>query len=182
MEGHVYALHNFRQTGRMSALTETEIFDCLITNFKLAAEHCDDLAKRPISGPAYLSLRDELALIEGAMQQASFWRGDHRWLEISRMIPEAHRLAGEWLRGVEVETDTPGLIVRRPIPAGELHPMFVKLAEFLRWAAVQAQEIKNAKTNKLGDLAYVAPRAPRNVSRQGWEPRASGLVIPAGAA
>jgi len=166
----------------MSQLTETEIFDRLVTSFKLAAEDCDTLAKRPISSPAYLSLRDELRTIEGAMQQASFFREDERWLDIARKIPEAHRLAGEWLRGVQVESDIPGVIVRKPIPAGELHPCFVKLAEFLRWCAVKADEIRHARTGRAG--AYLNPvgRAERRQGHFGWAPRKSGLIVPASAA
>lgn len=166
----------------MSALTENEIFDCLIANFRLAAEDCDALAKRPISGPAYVDLRDHLALIDGAMKQAAFWREDERWLSISEQIPQAHRLAGEWLRGVEVESETPGVVIRRPIPAGELHPCFLKLAEFLRWCAVEAAKLKDAKTNQTG--AYLIDRgtAHRRPGHFGWQGRNSGLIVPAGAA
>ena len=163
----------------MSALTEAEIFSRMVASFKQAAEDCDTLAKRPISSPAYLSLRDELALIEGTFQQTAFWREDDRWLDIARQIPEAHRLAGEWLRGVEVETNTPGLIVRRPLPEGELHPMFVKLAGFLRWCAAKADEMRHAKTNVLGANLRPIPRGNRNVSHSGWAATNSGLIVPA---
>lgn len=166
----------------MSDLSEAEIFDCLITNFRLAAEDCDALAKRPISGVAYVDLRDHLALIDGAMKQAAFWREDERWLDISEKVPVAHRLAGEWLRGVEVESDVPGVIIRKPIGAGELHPCFVKLAEFLRWCAVEAAKLKDAKTNQTG--AYLIDRgtAPRRAGHMGWRGTQSGLIVPAGAA
>jgi hypothetical protein len=166
----------------MSVLTEREIFDRLVASFKQAAEDCDALAKRPVSSPAYLSLRDELALIEGCFQQAAFWREDDRWLEIARQIPEAHRLAGEWLRGVEVESNTPGVVVRRPIPEGELHPMFVKLAEFLRWCAMKADEMRHAKTGKMGANLAPLPPGRRNISYSGWTATGSGLIVPASAA
>jgi hypothetical protein len=165
----------------MSQTTEAEIFDCLVTNFRLAAENCDTLANRPVSSPAYVNLRDELKLIEGAFHQACFWREDERWLDIARQIPEAHRLAGEWLRGVEVESDVPGAIVRRPIPEGQLHPMFAKLAEFLRWCAEKANELRHAKTGVMGANLRPIPHGPRNVSQQGWRAR-GGLIVPASAA
>jgi len=163
----------------MSVLTEIEIFDRMVASFKQAAEDCDVLAKRPISSPAYLSLRDELRLIEGTFQQAAFWREDERWLDIARQIPVAHRLAGEWLRGIEVESDIPGAIVRQPIPAGQLHPMFVKLAEFLRWCAAKAEEMRHAKTGVMGANLRPIPRGERNVSHSGWAATDSGLIVPA---
>ena len=166
----------------MSVLTENEIFSRMVASFKQAAEDCDALAKRPVSSPAYLSLRDELALIEGSFQQTAFWREDDRWLEIARQIPEAHRLAGEWLRGVEVESNTPGVVVRRPIPEGTLHPMFVKLAEFLRWCADKANEMRHAKTNVVGANLRPLPRGERNISQTGWTATNSGLIVPASAA
>jgi len=166
----------------MSVLTETEIFDRMVASFKQAAEDCDALAKRPVSGPAYLSLRDELALIEGCFQQAAFWREDERWLDIARQIPVAHRLAGDWLRGEEVESNTPGVVIRRPISEGRLHPMFVKLAEFLRWCAAKAEEMRHAKTGVMGANLRPIPRGERNVSHSGWAATNSGLIVPAGAA
>ena len=166
----------------MAALTEQEIFNRMVASFKQAAEDCDVLAKRPISSPAYLSLRDELALIEGTFQQTAFFREDDRWLEIARQIPVAHKLAGEWLRGVEVESNTPGVVIRRPIPAGTLHPMFVKLAEFLRWCAAKADEMRHSKTGVVGANLRPIPRGNRNVSHSGWAATDSGLIVPAGAA
>ena len=166
----------------MSVLTEAEIFDCLVSNFKLAAEDCDALAKRPVSGPAYMSLRDCLASIDGAMKQAAFWREDQRWLLISEQIPQAHKLAGEWLRGVEVESDTPGVMIRRPIPEGELHPCFAKLAEFLRFCAVETEKLRHAKTNKTGAYLLDPGSSSRRAGHVGWQPRESGLIVPAGAA
>lgn len=166
----------------MSVLTEQEIFDRMVASFKQAAEDCDALAKRPVSSPEYLSLRDELALIEGCFQQTAFWREDDRWLDIARQIPVAHRLAGEWLRGVEVESNTPGVVIRKPIPEGQLHPMFVKLAEFLRWCAAKAEEMRHAKTGRLGANLSPVPGGSRNVSHTGWTGTHSGLIVPASAA
>ena len=166
----------------MGQTTEQEIFDCIVTNFRLAAENCDELAKRPISSPEYMRLRDELKLIEGAFHQASFWREDERWLDVARQIPEAHRLAGEWLRGEEIESEVPGVIMRRPIPEGHLHPMFVKLAEFLRWCMAKAEELRHAKTGVLGANLRPVPRGDRNVSHQGWVSTNSGLIVPTSAA
>lgn len=161
----------------MSDLTEVEIFDCLVSNFRMAAEDCDALAARPVSGPAYIRLRDELALIEGACRQAAAWRMDDRWLDIAAKMPTAHRLAGEWLRGVQQPDGS-----RRPIPAGQLHPMFLELAKFLRWAATVADECRHAKTGRTGDNLRPLPASERTAGRSGWRKTTGGLLVPDGAA
>jgi hypothetical protein len=106
-------------------ITEAEIWDCLRTNFRLAAEHCDDLAKLPAQGPTYQLLLGELSLIEGACRQAAHWREDAGgvtlppgqpgahgfeavrlgetdsagWLDVAHMMGEVHKRCGGWIRG-----------------------------------------------------------------------------------
>jgi hypothetical protein len=72
----------------MGALTEPEIFDCLRTNFRLAANLCVELATKPRKGPNYNKLREALKLIEGAARQAAYWRSDARWLQIGLQMAE----------------------------------------------------------------------------------------------
>ena len=169
----------------MGELTEVEIFDCLQANFKLAAAHCEDLAKLPRKGPAYKALRDELRLIEGAARQAAFWRGgDARWLKIGHMMAEAHKRAGDWLRGYKLPTGQ--RITHRE---GTLHPYFMKLADNLRAGARAAERLRTTKTGKIGSILPTPGRGPhRDTIPVGWNPapRAEhvsqgGIILPSGA-
>lgn len=160
----------------MGQLTEAEIFECLKTNFRLAAEDCDKLAVSPRKGPTYASLRDKLELIEGACRQASAWRQDTRWLAIGMYMAKAHDLSLEWLRGISAGPGRP----RVKIAAGEMHPLFVKLAENLRAAEKKAEEYRTKATGKVGTILPAAQRAPlRDTTPIGWR-RPSGLIVPPG--
>lgn len=151
----------------MGALTEIEIFDCLATNFKLAAEHCDDLAKSPIRGPTYNKLRHELGLIEGACRQASLWRQDTRWLPIGRKMAEAHQQAGNWLRGYK-DPITGRRIAFAP---GQQNPLFRMLAKCLRALHKIAEDMRTKATGRVGMILSVAPRGPhRDTKPVGWAP------------
>src|SRR6266567_3440125 len=121
----------------MGDLSETEIFDCLASNFRLAAEHCEDLARLPAKGPTYVKFRNELKLIEGAARQAAHWRCDARFLSIGIACAKAHELAGEWLRGIRMPSGG-----RRPLAKGEIHPSFMTLASFLRKCQAKAEDVK----------------------------------------
>ncbi len=162
----------------MGSLTETEIFDCLSTNFRLAAEDCEKLARLPRKGPTYSNLRDKLELLEGACRQASVWRQDTRWLQIGMAMAEAHKRAGEWLRGIKI-AGRPGRI---KIADGHMHPLFLKLAENLRLGQKKAEELRDKRTNRVGMILPELGRAPlRDTTPVGWR-RSSGLIVPAGAA
>ena len=166
----------------MGALTEQDIFVCLTENFKLAAQHCEELAKLPRKGPIYKALRDELRLIEGAARQAAFWRGgDARWLQIGHMMAEAHKRAGDWLRGYNLPTGQ-----RVSHREGTLHPYFMKLAENLRAGARAAERLRTSRTGKIGPILPTPGRGPhRDTKPVGWTPgdRVSrgGIILPAGA-
>lgn len=165
----------------MGALTEPEIFDCLRTNFRLAAQCSEDLATLPKKGPTYRKLREALKLIEGAARQAAYWRQDARWLQIGLQAAHVHQTAGEWLRGVKQPNGG-----RRPIPEGEKHPLFVKLAEVLRAGLVRAEQYRTAKTGRVGTILPVPLPGPhrdtRPVSMAGLKRSKGGILIPAGAA
>ena len=178
----------------MASHTEVEIFDCLKTNLRLAAQSCDKLAVSPRKGPIYAKLRDELRLVEGACRQAAFWRGgDARWLKIGMFMAEAHKRAGGWLRGIPYDVQTPegGTVVRhKPIAMGEKHPLFVKLAENLRFCRELAVKLRDKATGVIG---AVLPEPVNNgrrvgapVSVAGLPPgmlrTASGLIVPQGMA
>ena len=161
----------------MGQLTEPEIFACLSENFRLAAEDCEKLAKHARKGPTYAALRDKLELLEGACRQAAHWRGDSRWLQIGLHMAKAHELSLEWLRGIPAGPGRP----RIKIAKGELHPLFVKLAENLRAAQKKAEEFRTKATGKIGTILPETQRAPlRDTTPVGWR-RQSGLIVPAGA-
>lgn len=151
----------------MGALTEAEIFDCLADNIKLAAQHCEDLAKLPRKGPSYLSLRTELKLIEGCCRQASAWREDTRWLNLGLMMGEAHKKAGGWLRGYKVRG------VRVKIAEGQLNPLFLLLAANLRAFGVLAEQTRTQRTGKVGMILPEMQRAP--IRTQGRQVQVSNL-------
>lgn len=160
----------------MAKLTEAEIFDCLETNFRLAAEHCEDLAKLPRKGPTYKKLIEELKLCEGACRQAAVWREDSRWFPIGLLMEEAHKRAGNWLRGVP----QPGG-GSRPLAEGVLHPCFMKLADNLRLALKLAMQTKTQATHHRGMiLPAQLPGPHRDTVPVGWTPalaRTSGGII-----
>lgn len=158
----------------MGTLTESEIFDCLSTNFRLAAEDCEKLAKSPRKGQTYAALRDKLELLEGACRQASLWRQDTRWLAIGMAMAEAHKRAHGWLMGVKINGGP-----RIKVANGHMHPLFLKLAENLRLAQRKAEEIRTHKTNRVGMILPPTAAAPRRDTMPiGWR-RPSGLIIPA---
>lgn len=150
----------------MGALTEKEIFDCLVTNFRLAAEDADRLAVAPLKGQIYDRFRRELQLIEGACRQASTWREDTRWLPFGLMIAKAHAMAGDWLRGVKMPDGT-----RIKIRNGELHPLFAMLAENLRALQIVAERTRTDKTGIRGMILPTTQAAPhRDTIPVGWSP------------
>lgn len=169
----------------MSALTEAEIFECLSANFKLAAEHCDDLAKLPRKGPTYRKLCDELLLIEGACRQAGYWRQDARWFHFGLMMEEAHKRAGGWLRGIKGPNGVPVKLA-----PGHIHPLFAKLAENLRAGHAKAEEFRTKATGRVGMILPIPQTPPtRTQDRQvqvllppGMRSTPSGLIVPQGTA
>lgn len=162
----------------MAKLTEAEIFDCLETNFRLAAEHCEDLAKLPRKGPTYRKLIEELKLCEGACRQVAVWREDSRWFKIGLMMEEAHKRAGDWLRGIA----QPGG-GRRPLAEGVRHPLFMKLAENLRAAHKLAVDTKDKATHRVGMiLPAELPGPHRDTVPVGWTGALArtpgGIILP----
>jgi hypothetical protein len=159
----------------MGDLTESEIFDCLTDNFRKAASLCEDLARHPRKGPIYRELRDSLKLIEGACRQASAWREDTRWLRIGLLMAEAHKRAGDWLRGIKLPNGQ-----RVKLAEGHLHPCFVGLAENLRAGERKAEEFRTRATGRLGMILPIEQPGPHRDSRPVGYRRASGLIVPIG--
>ena len=164
----------------MGALTEIEIFDCLVTNFRLAAEDADALAVLPFKGECYDRFRRELQLIEGACRQASAWREDTRWLPIGLMIAEVHTRAGDWLRGIKTPSG-----VRTLLRLVDLHPVYMAPAWVLRAYAKDVDNLRNRKTGKSGMILPKPLEGPHRDTRpvhvSGVHFTPSGLIVPSAA-
>lgn len=170
----------------MGALTETEIFDRMIDSLKAAVQACEDLAVKPMKGPSYRKLQEHLPLIEGCCRQASAWREDTRWLSLGMMMAEAHRRAGDWLRGVR-DPQTGRL---RLIPEGVKHPLFMKLAENLRGLMTSAEKLRTDATRRMGMILPDPLPGPHRQIKDNYSiplpdgvvRRPSGLIVPSEAA
>lgn len=146
----------------MDALNETQLLGRLVENFRLAAEDCDALAVLPAKGPTYDKLRKRLKVVEDDCRMVGSLRADARWLQIGLMMAATHRMAGDWLRGLKGDDG-----IRRRIPAGTMHPLFVKLAENLRAAMISAQNLRTKATGRTGPiLPKPLPAPTRTQGRQ----------------
>ena len=144
----------------MGALTEREIIDCMETNLGLAIQNCEDLARLPLKGPSYVKLRENLKLIEGCCRQASAWREDTRWLNVGLVMAEAHKRAGDWLRGNKTPEG-----VRIKLAPGEMHPLFMKLADNLRSLQLACHQLRHQRVGKLGMILPPVLPAPHRDTR-----------------
>jgi len=156
----------------MARLTEVEIFNRMQESLRAAEQACIDLATIPAKGANYDALRTHLKLIEGCCRQASAWREDTRWLPIGLMMAEAHRRAGDWLRGIKMPDGS-----RRHLVAGELHPNFVKLAENLKALGVACQRLRTARTGRRGIILPQPQVAPHRDFRP-VQVSTGGILLP----
>lgn len=155
----------------MGALTEQEIFDCMVDNFRVAAQCCDDLAASPVTGPPYNRLRQALGLIEGACRQAAAWRQDSRWYPLGLKMAEAHKRAGDWLRGArDKKTNMP---IR--LAPDHRRRCFTMLAANLRAGEKMARDLKTRATGTIGPILPEPYRIIRPMQKT-----KSGLILPAG--
>lgn len=153
----------------MGALTEREIFDCMETNLGFAVQHCEDLARLPLKGPTYVKLRENLKLIEGCCRQASAWREDTRWLGVGMTMAEAHKRAGDWLRGDRTPEGA-----RIKLAPGEMHPLFMKLADNLRGLKRVCEQLRHQRVGKLGMILPDMSHGPHR------DTRPSRVILPSG--
>ena len=153
----------------MGHVTEAEIAACLVHNFRLAAQHCDDLAVLPARGPTYRKLRDELKLIEGCCRQLSAYREDTRWLPVGLMMAEAHRRAGSWLRDKSMP---------RTATTNAAHPLFTRLAENLRAGQKAAERLRDMATYRVGMILPDPLPGPHRETRPVQVMTPGGLIVP----
>ena len=168
----------------MREWSEREVFSFLHDHFGKAADACEKLARFRVRGKVYNELRHDLEKIEDMCRIVHYMRQDARWLQVGLRMHAAHKCAGDWLRGVPRKPDALG----RPqppmaIPEGELHPLFVRLAEFLREQAKEAHRLATEKTNKVGMILpkMLAPpevRYPTNYRQMPLRKSKGGVILP----
>ncbi len=156
-------------------VTEKEILSLLKQAFRRAAEHCDKLAVLPARGPTYRKLREDLEIAENCCRQVAWYRHDARWLLIGRQMDEAHKRAGTWLRDKSMP---------RTSTLNAAHPLFVRLAENLRFGMACAERVETQATGRIGMiLPKPLPGPPRTQGRavQVLQPEIrtpGGIIIP----
>lgn len=157
----------------MGDLTEREIFDCIASNAREAASHCETLAKSPQEGETYDALRKNLELIEGACRQASAWRGDTRWLPLGRTMAQASSLIAEWVRGRKAG----GLRVM--LAPKHTFQCFMALADNLRGAAEGMKKLQHERTNRIGAILPQMLEGPHRDTRPvGFTRSMGGVLVP----
>jgi hypothetical protein len=135
----------------MRQWSEREIFDFLTDHLRRATDACEALAVNRRKGPIYNQLRHDLVKLEGMFRVVGYLRQDARWLQVGLVMNRVHQAAGDWLRGVPQKPGPDGR--PRPalaIPASIKHPLFMKLAEFLREQERSIVAMKNARTGRTG--------------------------------
>lgn len=131
----------------MAVLTETEIFDSMITDLQGAVDSCTNLALLPMQGPTYVKLRDQLRRIEGACRQAAHWREDARWSWFGFEMARFHDRLGDCIR------------CRAP------RKIFLAQAELIRERLAAARQMKDAATHKLGPILPKPLEGPHRDTR-----------------
>lgn len=161
----------------MARLSETEIFSKMTESLRLAEEASRELAVHPGAGETYNKLRFNLRLVEGCCRQASAWRDDTRWLPIGLVMGKAHKLAGDWLRGVQMPNGR-----RRPLAAGERHPAFLGLAANLLSCLQNIEKLRTGKTGVRGAILPAMQPAPHRDHRPVQVRMPGGILLPTGMA
>lgn len=154
----------------MPNLSENEIFDCLMTNFRLAGENCIILSDMKGKGKHYTELRKQLKLIEGCCTQISRLRLDYRWLPIGNQIGKAIDLSGSWIRKYRYKDDK------------FLYELFMGLAEFMAFGYSFTKSLKDEKTNTSNPILpeYMDTSTPRSQSSTSMRISHGGIIIPDG--
>lgn len=124
----------------MSDLSEQEVIDRMITSLREAMDASRELAIKSVRGPNYKRLREHLGLIEGCCKQLAAFRGDSRYLNLSLVMEQCHKRAGDWLRGYREDG------VRIIYAPGEMNKMFVMLYVNLEGILRGVSEMLHAKT------------------------------------
>jgi|SRR5580698_3920837 hypothetical protein len=154
----------------MVQLLEHEVFDCLMSNLRMASENCIRLAKNPSNGKMYTDLQSQLSLIEGASRQVSVRRLDVRWVNMCHQIGAARPLVGGWIRKYRYKNDK------------FLQELFTKLGEFLAFAYAFSNKIKDEKTGVFGAVLPegMSERTIKSKNDVAMRISHGGIIIPDG--
>lgn len=155
----------------MGNLTETEIFDCLMSNFRMAGENCMKLATCREKGKSLTELRKQLKLIEGSLTQLSRFRLDARWLPIGIQVGKAIDLSSTWIRKYRYKNDK------------FLYELFMGLGEFMAFGYSFTQDLKSQKTGTSGPIlpGHMALRDTKPINSPAMRISHGGIIIPNGA-
>lgn len=159
-------------------VTETEILSLLRETFRRAAERCDKLAVVPARGPVYRELCKDLQTAENCCRQIAQYRAHHKWLDVGLFMAEVHKRAGTWLRDRSMP---------RTATSNLAHPLFLKLAEKLRFGAEQADRLATLATGRIGPVLPEPLPAPTRTEGRLVQVKAppmtrSGIILPPGMA
>lgn len=165
----------------MGSLSEREIFDRMSGCLRDAVSCCVQISKNRRRGALYDKLRKNLKLAGDCCRQAAYWRQDARWLPIDTLLAEAHKKAGDWLRGYK----DPYSGARTMLAPKLVNDLFFKLAQQLAALHNAVADLRDKRTNRVG-LILPQPRAEPGVRHRpqrvtlppGMIARKSGLVVP----
>ncbi len=155
---------------------EQEVMDRLRTSLMDAMEACKELAVYSRKGQPYDTLRKNLELAEGCCRQRGAFRGDSRWLPIGRVLGEAHKRSGDWLRGWK-DPITGARVMTAP---GRVNKLFLMLAANLISIYEGADRLATSRTNTLGPILPDLPNETRRIGRPAFDVKPkSSLILPA---
>lgn len=149
------------------ALTETEVFDQMLTSLRGAIDDCEIIARQPVSGVYFDRMRSRLKLVEGCCRQAAAFREDTRWLPVGVMMEQAHQRARFWLHRPSVQSKK----------------LFTILADKLRLLEKATTQIRDQKTGRRGIILPDMQKAPGRVPGMVQVPRgfvrtSGGVIAP----
>jgi hypothetical protein len=97
----------------------------------------------------------ELKTAENCCRQIAQYRAHYWWLNVGNYMEETHKRAGGWLRDRSLT---------RTENANPAHPLFVKLAEHLRFAMKIADDRRTQATGRVGAILPEPLPAPTRTS------------------
>lgn len=127
--------------------TEHELLSDLRARLGLCIRDCEMIASFPVVGPTYHHFRTELKEVEELCRQVAYYRADARWFAIPFTLAQAHKKAGDWLRG------------HYP------RPLFLKLADNLRMLDKSVDGLQHRATGRIGMILPVERAGPLRETR-----------------
>ena len=139
----------------------------MFTHFGEAASLCEKMAISPLRGKNYKRLIEVTKLIEGTCRQAGHWRENHEWFRLGQDVHRLQIKYGSW--------------IREQHRGEEAKVLFRKAADTMKRLQKMAQDKKDAKHGRLGQILPVFAGGPMR-QRAVQVPRtAGGIFLPPGA-